>query len=109
MNPHANPKWPDFASIARTLNAVAEALESRSHLDPDAAVRMVIWGTPKAHVPDRETTDSLLYSEVVTAIEGYDANKNGYECGNGIDRLDRRAAIAAALQEAARFRSYSGG
>ncbi len=81
-------------------------LKAQPRLDPDGAVRVAIWGTPDAKVPVDPTADSLVYDEVTTAIECWDAYENNYEPGNGIDHLDRRAALEAAQAEARRFRSY---
>lgn len=97
---------PDFRAIAAALETTARLMESRPELDPDGAVRMAIWGTPEAMLPAEDTTDSLLYDDAVSAIECYDADKNGYDPGDGIQRLDRSAAIEAARVEARRFRSY---
>lgn len=97
----------DFRAIAKTLETTAALLEANPRLDPDAAVRQAIWGTPAAHVPVNDTADSRVYDDVTSAIEGYDAQLHGYECGDGIDRMPRGNGIRAARAEAARFRSYT--
>lgn len=93
----------DFAAVADVLERAATAMETTPGLDPDGAVRLAVWGTSDAHAPVRQTTESDLYDEAVTAIEA----KCGWQ-GHGIDRIPVREAIDAARQEAARFRSYGG-
>lgn len=96
----------DWARVADVLDDAADFLERTPGLDPDGAVRKAVWGTPDAHVPERETADSELYATVTSAIEAWDADRHGYEPGNGIADLDVEDAITAARAEAGRFRSY---
>ena len=86
--------------VARVLETAAQVMEQRPGLDPDAAVRTAIWGTvPNVDVPD-DTADGLLYDEAVMAIEGYDAERYGYD-PEGIQHLPRHDAIEAARARAA--------
>lgn len=97
---------PSFRAIAAALTGAADAMERNASLDPDGAVRLVIWGTPDAHMPYDQTADSDLYDDVTSVIECYDADLHGYDPGNGIEKLSSADAIRAARAEAQRFCSY---
>lgn len=94
----------DFQGVAEVLTTAANAMERDPGLDPDRAVRLAVWGVADAVVPQRQTTESDLYDEAVSAIEC----KTGWQ-GEGIADTPRQDAIRAARAEAARFGSYGGG
>jgi hypothetical protein len=94
------------AAIAATLDEVGDHLSRTPDLDPDGALRLAIWGTPDTARPVGNTADTALFDEVEPLIEGYDAARHGYECGDGIAGIDRDAAIVACRAVAARIRSY---
>lgn len=95
---------PEFGEVAHVLTAAANAMRRDPRLDPDNAVRVAVWGVPDAVVPQRQTVESDLYDEAVSAIEV----KCGWQ-GEGIARIPREQAIDAARDEADRYRSYGGG
>jgi hypothetical protein len=95
-----------WAKVADTLDGVAAALEKDRSMDPDGAVRLVLWGTSETPRPVGDTADSELFDEASSLIECYVAQAQGYDPGNGIQHLDRRDAITAARAEARRVRHF---
>ena len=91
----------NFYAVACVLDAAAEAMEGDPSLDPDAAVRLAVWGDPEASYPGDEGTGAEEFNEAESAIECY----CGWQ-GNGIQQIPRDEAIAAARAEAARFSGY---
>lgn len=98
---------PSYAEIARTLDKVADTLQYSTGLDPDAAVRLVIWGHPETKYPGDNEPGAGLFDEVESLIECYIANEDGQDPGNGIDWIPARRAITACRAEADRYRTYS--
>lgn len=94
----------DFAATANALDRAATAMQGNPALDPDAAVRQAVWGNPETKYPGDGQPGADVFDDATSAIECY----CGWQ-GNGIDRIPRSQAIAAARAEAARFRSYGGG
>ncbi|MFD0209162.1 hypothetical protein ACFVH9_08490 [Streptomyces hirsutus] len=94
----------DFKGVARLLAAAANAMERNSRLNPDEALRRVLWGDAQAPYPGDGKPGADLYDEAHTAIEA----KTGWQ-GHGIDRIPAKEAIPAAREEAARFHELGGG
>lgn len=94
----------DFAAVADALTRTADAMENNPDLDPDGAVRLIIWGNSETPYPGDNAPGAAVFDETESAIECY----CGYQ-GNGIADIPRREAIEAARAEAARFNSYAGG
>lgn len=94
----------DFDATARALESAAGFMESSRDLNPDAAVRLAVWGKPNIPYPGDDAPGADAFNEATSAIKAH--------CGwqaNGIDRIPQGEAITAAHAEAARFRSYVGG
>ncbi|MFD9903886.1 hypothetical protein [Streptomyces sp. NPDC059063] len=91
-----------YADNARTLDALADALEDNPRLNPDTALRLAVWGDRNARFPGDGALGATLFTECESAMEcrlGWPAQ--------GIAHVDRLPAISAARAEAARFRSYT--
>lgn len=93
----------DFAAAARALDGLADALEADRGLDPDQALRLAVWGDPRAPYPGDHAPGAAAFDEAHSAMEA----KTGYRAA--VERIPRGEAIAAARAEAARYRSYGGG
>lgn len=98
---------PSNADIAATLDKVADTLESRPSLDPDGAVRLVVWGNSEALYPGDDEPGACLFDEVESLIECYIAHEDRSDPGNGIAWIEPRRAVRACRAEAARYRTYS--
>lgn len=94
----------DFAGIADVLTRAADLMEADPDMDPDGAVRQVVWGDPETLYPGDGEPGADLFDEAESAIECFCSYQN-----SGIQDIPRRDAIEAARAEAARFRSYGGG
>ncbi|PSK52432.1 hypothetical protein B0E38_04758 [Streptomyces sp. 111WW2] len=94
----------DFKGVARLLAAAATAMERNPRLNPDQALRLVVWGDARAQYPGAGEPGADLYDEAHTAIEA----KTGWQ-GHGIDHIPAKEAIPAARAEAARFHEMGGG
>ncbi|MGW5477671.1 hypothetical protein [Streptomyces sp. NPDC004008] len=94
----------DFAAVADVLERAATAMETTPGLDPDGAVRLAVWGNANTPYPGDEAPGAEIFDTAESLIECY----CGWQ-GNGIDRIPRDEAIAAARAEAARVRPYGGG
>jgi hypothetical protein len=91
----------NWTAVADALGRVADALERMPHLDPDAAVRLVVWGHPETPYPGDDAPGADLFDEVSSLIEC----ATGWQ-GNGIADVPVADAITAARSEAARIRSF---
>lgn len=99
---------PDFAAGAEVLDEVADVLTRRPTLDPDGAIRLVIYGNADSRVPDDDSPKSALYDDVVSALT---ADHADLYLGRDSDPLPAEdipagEAIQAARSAANRFRSY---
>lgn len=94
----------DFPGAARALDGLADALEADASLNPDEALRKAVWGDPHTPYPSDDAPGADAFEEAHSAMEA----KTGFQ-GAGIDGVPRAVAIAAAREEAARYRSYGGG
>lgn len=91
------------AAIARVLTATTNALNRNPALDPDRAVRTVLWGSPNADAPGSHEVPAELYNAAATAITVYVAAQ-GTPVSSLAD-IPREQAIEAATAAAARLRS----
>ncbi|MEV0090430.1 hypothetical protein [Streptomyces sp. NPDC050738] len=100
----------DWTPVVEMLDKVAGLLDEDAALDPDGAVRLAIWGSPNIPYPDDDNAPGTeLFDAVENLIEGYIANQDGHDCGDGIDWIPADRAAAACRAEAARFRSLGYG
>lgn len=91
------------AAIARVLTATANTLARNNNLDPDQALRTVLWGSPNADAPGTNEVQAELYNTADTAITVYVTDQ-----GNPLPALAdirREQAIEAASAAAARIRA----
>lgn len=95
------------ATIAATLTKVAETLENSTGLDPDGAVRLIIWGDIDAPYPGDGEPGADLFDDVESLIECYIAREDGDDPGNGITWIPPHRAAAACRAEAQRWRDIA--
>lgn len=98
---------PAADAIAATLDKVAATLENSTGLDPDGAVRLIIWGDIDAPYPGDDQPGAAMFDEVESLIECYVASEDGHDPGNGIDWIAPARAAAAARAEAERWRGIA--
>ncbi|MEU4348287.1 hypothetical protein [Streptomyces sp. NPDC023838] len=99
---------PTAQDVAATLDKIAATLENSSGLDPDGAVRLIIWGSIDMPYPDDdEAPGAAMFDEVESLIECYIASEDGHDPGEGIAGIEPARAAAAARAEAARWRGIA--
>lgn len=99
----------DWAPVITCLDQVADILVRYPGLDPDGAVRFVIWDSVDTPHPGDNEPGAALFDIVESLIEGYIAAQDGHECGDGIAWIPGDRAIAACEAEAERLRNIDGG
>ncbi|MBZ6258840.1 hypothetical protein KVH22_25325 [Streptomyces olivaceus] len=87
----------DRAAVAAALVRAATAMENNPRLDPDAAVRVAIFGHPKAH-PGFGQGGGDLFDQVTGTLRAACQWPTAR-----IDGIPREQAITAAYAEAARL------
>lgn len=95
------------AVLAAALTKVAETLENSTNLDPDGAVRLIIWGAIDAPYPGDNMPGADLFDEVESLIECYIAREDGDDPGEGIAWIPPDRAAAACRAEAQRWRDIA--
>ncbi|MER5559678.1 MULTISPECIES: hypothetical protein [unclassified Streptomyces] len=96
----------DAADIADILTKVAETLENSTGLDPDGAVRLIVFGHIDMPYVDN-TPGADMFDEVVSLIDCYIANEDGDDPDGSIDWIPPARAAAAARAEAKRWRAIA--
>lgn len=94
------------ATIAATLTKVAETLEHSTGLDPDGAVRLVVFGHIDMPYVDN-TPGADLFDDVTSLIECHIAKQDGDDPGNGIAWIPPARAAAACRAEAQRWQAIA--
>jgi hypothetical protein len=99
----------DWARAADLLIKVAACMEEHPDLDPNGAIRLVVFGYPDASVPDGGSDESEMYDDAARAIEsGYAETHLDPEAdGLYISDVPTAEAITAARMMAERFRVYA--
>ncbi|MCX5285940.1 hypothetical protein [Streptomyces sp. NBC_00198] len=95
----------DWDAVADVLERAATAMVTNRRLNPDAAVRLAVWGSPDTPYPDDDNAPGCdLFDEAASLIECF----CGWQ-GNGIAAIPADEAIDAARTEAERVRPYGSG
>ncbi|MGI5285175.1 hypothetical protein ACQEVF_17825 [Nonomuraea polychroma] len=68
----------DWARAAEVLDQAADIMQATPGLDPDGAIRVVLFGNSDAHVPDDGSPVSDLYDTAYSAITGGHYEKHGF-------------------------------
>ncbi|MFE4874779.1 hypothetical protein [Streptomyces sp. NPDC056682] len=93
-------------TLAATLDKVAVTLENSTGLDPDGAVRLIVFG--HIDMPYIDTTPGAdLFDEVTLLIECYIAREDKEDPGNGIAWIPPDRAAAACRAEAQRWHAIA--
>ncbi|MEV5944526.1 hypothetical protein [Streptomyces sp. NPDC051994] len=93
--------------IAATLTKVAETLDNSTGVDPDNAVRLIIWGDADAPYPGDNAPGADLFNEVTSLIECHIARQDRDDPGNGIAWIPPARAAAACRAEAQRWQAIA--
>jgi hypothetical protein len=94
------------AAIAATLTKVAETLENSTGLDPDGAVRLIVFGHIDMPYVDN-TPGADMFDEVESLIECHIANEDNDDPGDGIAWIPPARAAAACRSEAQRWQDIA--
>ncbi len=94
------------ADIAAALTKVAETLEQSTGLDPDGAVRLIVFGHIDMPYVDN-STGADMFDEITSLIECFIAHEDGDDPGNGIAWIPPHRAAAACRAEAQRWHAIA--